>query len=156
MVRIALHSFIPVDSRMNAGPFLRLTLPDLQRLKPGIVPTCAHYVPQCGCMTSLTVNTAALDYQALQVKLDRRLSRGLEVLGSCSWSHSIDSASTDAFAQNVKPIICLLRNRAELPVQRSAAGPWIASCWRDRYHPSTSSFLYSSFFQASNSSCART
>jgi carboxypeptidase family protein/TonB-dependent receptor-like protein len=44
----------------------------------------------------LTDNSATSDYHALQLKFQRRLSRGLQALGSYSWSHSIDIASTDA------------------------------------------------------------
>jgi hypothetical protein len=47
---------------------------------------------------SLTTNSATSDYHALQLKWQRRLSRGLQGLASYSFSHSIDSASTDAFA----------------------------------------------------------
>jgi Carboxypeptidase regulatory-like domain/TonB dependent receptor len=46
----------------------------------------------------VTSNSAASDYQALQLKFERRLSRGLQALASYTWSHSIDNASTDAFA----------------------------------------------------------
>jgi Carboxypeptidase regulatory-like domain/TonB dependent receptor len=45
---------------------------------------------------SLTDNSAKSDYNALQVKFQRRLSRGLQALASYSFSHSIDIASTDA------------------------------------------------------------
>ena len=44
----------------------------------------------------LTDNTATSDYHALQVKLQKRLSAGLQALASYTWSHSIDIASTDA------------------------------------------------------------
>ena len=47
---------------------------------------------------SVTSNTAISDYNALQVKFDRRLSQGLQVLASYTWAHSIDIASTDAVA----------------------------------------------------------
>jgi len=47
---------------------------------------------------NVTNNSATSDYHALQVKFQRRLSRGLQGLASYSFSHSIDSASTDAFA----------------------------------------------------------
>jgi hypothetical protein len=47
---------------------------------------------------NITSNTASSDYQALQLKYQRRLSRGLEALASYTFSHSIDNASTDAFA----------------------------------------------------------
>jgi len=43
-------------------------------------------------------NSATSDYHALQVKYERRLSRGLQALASYVFSHSIDIASTDAFA----------------------------------------------------------
>jgi hypothetical protein len=46
----------------------------------------------------LTDNSATSDYHALQVKFQRRLSRGLQGLASYTFSHSIDLASTDAFA----------------------------------------------------------
>jgi hypothetical protein len=44
-----------------------------------------------------TDNTGVSNYQALQVKLQRRLSQGLQALASYTFSHSIDNASTDAF-----------------------------------------------------------
>ena len=51
-------------------------------------------------LIALTGNTATSDYHALQVKFERRLSQGLQVLGSYTYSHSIDSASTDTFTFN--------------------------------------------------------
>jgi carboxypeptidase family protein len=47
---------------------------------------------------SLTTGTATSDYHAVQAKFQRRLAQGFEALASYSFSHSIDSASTDAFA----------------------------------------------------------
>ncbi|HEU4795459.1 MAG TPA: hypothetical protein VFT02_07505, partial [Pyrinomonadaceae bacterium] len=49
---------------------------------------------------ALTDNSATSDYNALQLKFERRLSRGLQALTSYSWAHSIDIASTDAIATN--------------------------------------------------------
>jgi len=46
----------------------------------------------------LTDNSATSDYDALQVKFQRRLSHGLEGLASYTFAHSIDIASTDALA----------------------------------------------------------
>ncbi|MBV8052353.1 MAG: TonB-dependent receptor [Acidobacteriaceae bacterium] len=46
----------------------------------------------------VTTNSATSDYHALQAKFERRLSQGLQALASYTWSHSIDIASTDAFA----------------------------------------------------------
>jgi hypothetical protein len=45
----------------------------------------------------VTDNTATSNYQALQVKFQRRLSEGLQALTSYTFSHSIDIASTDTF-----------------------------------------------------------
>jgi hypothetical protein len=45
-----------------------------------------------------TDNSAKSDYHALQAKFEKRLSQGLQALMSYTWSHSIDIASTDAFA----------------------------------------------------------
>lgn len=42
----------------------------------------------------LTTNSATWDYHALQVKFERRLAQGLQALGSYTWSHSMDIAST--------------------------------------------------------------
>jgi hypothetical protein len=47
---------------------------------------------------NVSSNSATSDYQALQVKFQWRLSRGLQALASYTFSHSIDIASTDAFA----------------------------------------------------------
>jgi len=47
---------------------------------------------------AVTDNSATSDYHALQVKFERRLSRGFQALASYTLSHSIDNASTDAFA----------------------------------------------------------
>jgi Carboxypeptidase regulatory-like domain/TonB dependent receptor len=52
-------------------------------------------------LVALTDNSATSDYHALQLKFQRRLSRGLQALASYSWSHSIDIASTDALATNI-------------------------------------------------------
>ena len=49
-------------------------------------------------LVSVTDNSATSDYHALQVKFQRTLSRGLQMIASYTFSHSIDSASTDAFA----------------------------------------------------------
>jgi hypothetical protein len=46
----------------------------------------------------LVANTATSDYQALQLQFQRRLSHGLQVLASYTWSHSIDDASAGSVA----------------------------------------------------------
>jgi hypothetical protein len=48
-----------------------------------------------------TSGTATSDYHALQVKFERRFARGLQGLASYSFSHSIDSSSTDAFSSRL-------------------------------------------------------
>jgi len=52
----------------------------------------------------LTDNTATSDYNALQLKFQRRLFHGLQGLASYSFSHSIDIASTDAAFAEVDPL----------------------------------------------------
>ena len=46
----------------------------------------------------VTDNSATSDYHALQIKLERRLSQGLQALASYTWSHSIDISSSDSAA----------------------------------------------------------
>jgi hypothetical protein len=43
----------------------------------------------------VTTGGASSDYNALQVKFDRKLSHGLQVLASYTWSHNIDDATTN-------------------------------------------------------------
>jgi hypothetical protein len=43
-----------------------------------------------------TDNSATSDYHSLQIKFERRLSRGLQVLASYAFAHSIDISSTDS------------------------------------------------------------
>jgi hypothetical protein len=45
----------------------------------------------------LITNAGTSDYNALQLQCQRRLSRGLQVLASYSWSHSLDKASAGSF-----------------------------------------------------------
>jgi len=47
---------------------------------------------------AVTDNSATSDYHALQMKFQRRLSRGLQALASYTLSHSIDIASSDAIS----------------------------------------------------------
>ncbi len=43
----------------------------------------------------VTTNDAASDYNSLQVRFDRKLSKGLQVLGSYTWSHALDNATSN-------------------------------------------------------------
>jgi hypothetical protein len=45
---------------------------------------------------TVTRNSASSDYHAMQIQLDRRLTRGFQALASYTWSHSIDIASRDS------------------------------------------------------------
>jgi outer membrane receptor protein involved in Fe transport len=45
-------------------------------------------------------NTATSDYHALQLQFQRRLARGLQVLASYTWAHSIDDGSTGSTSGN--------------------------------------------------------
>jgi hypothetical protein len=47
----------------------------------------------------VTRNVAESSYHALQLQFSRRLSSGLQFLGSYSWSHSIDNASSDSLSR---------------------------------------------------------
>jgi hypothetical protein len=49
-------------------------------------------------LIAATTNSATSDYHALQLKFERRLSQGLQAVASYTWSHSIDIASTNAYA----------------------------------------------------------
>ncbi len=52
--------------------------------------------PSFSSSVTITRNAATSDYHALQTQYHRRLSRGLQVLASYTWSHSIDNASADS------------------------------------------------------------
>jgi len=49
-------------------------------------------------------NTATSDYHALQIQFQRRLSRGLQVLTSYTWSHSIDIISSGVNSDSITDI----------------------------------------------------
>ncbi len=50
---------------------------------------------QNGADLSLVANRSTSDYNSLQAQFQRRLSHGLQVLASYTWSHSIDDLSTN-------------------------------------------------------------
>ena len=61
--------------------------------------------PNFGSIVSVTRNTATSDYEAMQIKFQRRISKGLQALLSYSWAHSIDIASDDGTVTNTPAII---------------------------------------------------
>lgn len=69
-------------------------------------------------------NAATSDYHALQLKFRRRFSQGLQTLASYTWSHSIDSASTEsAFnvpARKIDPNVN--RGSSDFDVRHSFSG----------------------------------
>jgi hypothetical protein len=58
-------------------------------------------LPASGVVDSVTYteNGSASDYNALQLKFDRRVVRGLQMLASYTWAHSIDNVSTNIYTQ---------------------------------------------------------
>jgi len=43
----------------------------------------------------VTTNTSGSDYNSLQVRFDRKLSKGLQVLAAYTWSHAMDDATSN-------------------------------------------------------------
>jgi hypothetical protein len=58
----------------------------------------------------LITDAGTSDYDALQLKFQRRLSRGLQALASYSWSHSIDTASAGSFGNPSNELSALHSN----------------------------------------------
>ncbi len=56
-------------------------------------------LPSSGVVDSVTYteNGSASDYNSLQLKFDHRVARGLQVLASYTWAHSIDDVSTNVY-----------------------------------------------------------
>lgn len=53
----------------------------------------------------LTSNVATSSYNALQLRFQRRLSRGLQALASYTWAHSIDDASAGSTFTNSNAVV---------------------------------------------------
>ena len=58
----------------------------------------------------LIANAATSDYNALQLQFRRRLSHGLQVLSSYSWSHSIDTGSAGSIGSGSNALSALNSN----------------------------------------------
>jgi hypothetical protein len=52
-------------------------------------------------VAQLVTNRATSDYDAMQVKFQRRLTRGLQAIASYTWSHSLDTASAGSVLGNI-------------------------------------------------------
>jgi len=65
----------------------------------------------------LVTNDASSDYHSMQIQAQRRLARGLQALGSYTWSHAIDTASTDVFAASS----VLIRGNSDFDVRHNVA-----------------------------------
>jgi hypothetical protein len=72
----------------------------------------------------ITTNKAASSYHALQLQFQRRLSRDLQSHLAYTWSHSIDNASNDSFANLPSTVINSRFDRAssDFDVRHSFAG----------------------------------
>jgi hypothetical protein len=72
---------------------------------------------------SVTRNQATSDYHALQLKLQRRLAQGLQVLASYNFSHSLDISSDDFFLFNTPGSVAdpgIDRGNSDFDVRHSA------------------------------------
>jgi hypothetical protein len=89
---------------------------------------------------ALVGNTASSDYNALQVQFQRRLSHGLQVLSSYTWSHSIDDGSvgTYGYGSNYVPGLKASSNRGPSDFDRRNA--FSAGLTYDIPAPSTNRF----------------
>jgi len=72
----------------------------------------------------VTTNKGASSYHALQLQFQHRLSRNLQSHIAYSWSHSIDNASNDSFANPPSVVIDSHLNRAssDFDIRHSFAG----------------------------------
>jgi hypothetical protein len=61
-------------------------------------------------VAQLVTNAGTSDYDAMQLQFQRRLSRGLQVLASYSWSHSLDTASAGSAANGSNELLALNSN----------------------------------------------
>jgi hypothetical protein len=76
-------------------------------------------------IVSVTRNTATSDYNGIQLKFQRRLSRGLQAIGSYTFSHSIDIASNDSGSLNTPSNVAspnIDRGSSDFDVRHSLSG----------------------------------
>ncbi len=76
-----------------------------------LLQTASIYVPNPNLEgANLVTNAGTSDYNALQLQFQRRLSRGLQALGSYTWSHSIDTASASSLGNGSNDLSALNSN----------------------------------------------
>lgn len=80
--------------------------------------------PTFSSVVSIVENTGSSDYHAMQLQFQRRLSRGLQALASYTWSHSIDTASSDTASRPPTNIIVASRFRgpSDFDIRHSFSG----------------------------------
>lgn len=74
----------------------------------------------------LTINRASANYQSLQVRFQRSLSYGFQGLLSYTWSHSLDSASTNFTIYELErgPSDFDIRNNLQVALSYDIPGPY--------------------------------
>jgi len=82
--------------------------PYLSEMGPGPIAPKTPF-PQYGQINYIQ-DIGNADYNALQVKVEKRFSSGLTFLGSYTWSKCLDEASTGQSAANVETIYDIRRN----------------------------------------------
>jgi hypothetical protein len=114
---------LPVNYNINQVPLNRLTL--AQRL--GIAAAVGNSQGTVGVLNglrpfpglnsiSLFDNAASSTYHALQTKLERRFSRGLNLLAAYTWSKSIDDATDFASGDPSEQVLDSYNRRAQRAV----------------------------------------
>lgn len=64
------------------------------------------FQPNVNYLSALVIgNSAKSDYDALQLQFQRRLSRGLQMVASYSWSHSTDTGSAGSFGNAANTLV---------------------------------------------------
>jgi hypothetical protein len=110
------NSVLPVNFQKPTPDGVGYYWPIPYTLGPGGAGNAALLNPQLGIVRSIMWQSQSF-YNALQVKIDKRLSRGFQVQGSYTWSKSIDdtsgSAAADTFTNewNAPPFYDLRLNR---------------------------------------------
>jgi hypothetical protein len=110
------NSVLPVNFQKPTPAGVGYYWPIPYTLGPGGAGNAALLNPQLGIVRSIMWQSQSF-YNALQVKIDKRLSRGFQVQGSYTWSKSIDdtsgSAAADTFTNewNAPPFYDLKLNR---------------------------------------------